>query len=551
MTGDKSDTPRPGFWIILLSLLTVACVAPFCGKAVHMDDPLFVWSAKQMRAHPFDPYGFTVNWYGKVEPMSVVMKNPPLAPAWLAGGSTLVGWSEVGLHLLLLPFAVLSVVGTFLLARRWCRRPHLAALIALFTPVLIVSGTSLMCDVMMLAFWVWAILLWVQGLQENRPGMLCAAAVLMLFAALAKYFGACLIPLLAAYTCFERKRFTPELSWLLLPLIALGAYEVFTRAKYGSGLFSGAVDYAVVVRAGASKGPIAATLVALAFVGGGLLSPVLLAPLLWNRRQIFLGICLLAALAVSCGVLGAIGGFRLPKTDAGRAIVSLEFALFILGGLSALALTVADVRRSRSAESWLLALWIFGTFVFAGFANWTVNGRAILPMAPALAIVLVRRLDSLRSPSADSSRVDPRVWFALSAAAVISLGVACADYALAGAVRKLAVTAGDHYAKSGRTIWFQGHWGFQYYLEQAGARALARDQTLPAHGDVILIPRNNTNTSAIPESLATRLDGFKEVSCPWLSTMSYGLGAMFYAGGPLPFGFGKVLPEECAVFVVN
>ena len=67
--------------------------------------------------------------------------------------------------------------------------------------------------------------------------------------------------------------------------------------------------------------------------------------------------------------------------------------LMALGGASLLGLAVSEVRRDRSAESWLLVLWLLGTFVFAGFVNWVNNGRSILPMAPALGILLVRRLD--------------------------------------------------------------------------------------------------------------------------------------------------------------
>src|SRR5437868_612325 len=67
-----------------LVLATIACLLPFVGKAVHMDDPLFIWAARQMQSRWWDPYGFNLNWYGTLTPMHEVTMNPPLASAYLA-----------------------------------------------------------------------------------------------------------------------------------------------------------------------------------------------------------------------------------------------------------------------------------------------------------------------------------------------------------------------------------------------------------------------------------------------------------------------------------
>jgi len=42
--------------------ITAAALAPFLNKAFHIDDPLFIWMAQQIAKHPFDHYGFYVNW---------------------------------------------------------------------------------------------------------------------------------------------------------------------------------------------------------------------------------------------------------------------------------------------------------------------------------------------------------------------------------------------------------------------------------------------------------------------------------------------------------
>src|SRR5262249_13646906 len=62
-------------------------------------------------------------------------------------------------------------------------------------------------------------------------------------------------------------------------------------------------------------------------------------------------------------------------------------------GIAILVLTVQEALEQRDALSWLLLLWVTGTVVFTALVNWTVNGRSILPLVPAVAMVVVRRWD--------------------------------------------------------------------------------------------------------------------------------------------------------------
>ena len=86
-----------------------------------------------------------------------------------------------------------------------------------------------------------------------------------------------------------------------------------------------------------------------------------------------------------------------PQAFAARnehwAIISIQLILFIAGGISVLALAIADYRRERDADSLFLLLWVAGTFWFTAYLNWTVNARSILPMVPAVGILLARRLE--------------------------------------------------------------------------------------------------------------------------------------------------------------
>src|SRR5438046_3135596 len=104
----------------LLVLITAAALAPFLNKAFHIDDPLFLWMAQQIAKHPFDPYGFDVNWSSFTQPMSVVMQNPPLCSYYIAAIGSIFGWSEISLHAAFLFWATMSILGTFALAQRVC-----------------------------------------------------------------------------------------------------------------------------------------------------------------------------------------------------------------------------------------------------------------------------------------------------------------------------------------------------------------------------------------------------------------------------------------------
>jgi 4-amino-4-deoxy-L-arabinose transferase-like glycosyltransferase len=154
--------------ILVVVIITIVCLAPFVAKAFHIDDTLFLWAAKHIQTHPVDFYGFTANWYGTEMPMYSIQQNPPLVSYYIAIVALLFGWNEVVLHLAFLIPGVGLSLGTYYLARQLCQRPHLAALMAvLLTPVflVLVSSTNVMCDVMMVAFYVWAVVLWLRGLH--------------------------------------------------------------------------------------------------------------------------------------------------------------------------------------------------------------------------------------------------------------------------------------------------------------------------------------------------------------------------------------------------
>jgi hypothetical protein len=309
----------------------------------------------------------------------------------------------------------------------------------------------------------------------------------------------------------------------------MGLYEWATRALYGHGLLLDAFRYANQNEAHTFAGFLAKTVTAIGFTGGCCAIALIVSPLLGRLIPGF-----------RLGIAAAVFLITICVLNAARIGITFQCGLYTLSGLIVLMLALLDWTRHKSAESLLLVLWLFGTIAFC-ILNWTINGRSVLPIVPAVAILLLRRIETLGEP-----RVHRLPWF-LGTAAALSLFVARADYQLANSARSAAVRIKNDFGGSAATaIWFQGHWGFQYYAEVNGL--LAFDSTHPSShsGDLIVLPFNNTNLVAIPKEAVERVTTIELPASRWVATMSGPLGAGFYMDilGPLPFGFGAVPPEK-------
>lgn len=517
---------------ILLVAIASAAMLPFAGKAFHIDDPLFLWMAQQIARHPMDPFGFDVNWYTSTEPMFEVMQNPPLLSYYLAFVGRLLGWSELAMHLSLLPITIAALLGVYELGRRLSPAPLFCVLLTLFTPAFLISATTVMCDVMLVAFYSWAIHFWLKGLADRRWPLLLCSALLISAASLTKFYGFSLVPLLATYSLWKERGFSRRLLFLLIPVAAMAIYELLTNHYYGHGHFVGAFIYSKDVTGGASAGFVLSLLTGLAFAGGGIISIVCLAPKLSRRQLAIIGVTVVVLLAASILFLRQ----RIPGPGA-HSFQFLEFAIFSAAGSCILALAIADLWRHRNPESLLLLLWVVGTFVFASFLNWSVTARTFLPMVPAVTILVARRF-ALEFP------ID--LLRAALPAAIVSLLLAWSDYALANTARRAASMFHERFKTEVGTVWFQGHWGFQYYMEK-WANPFDLSRSYLRSGDVMIIPTNNTNLIPIPKDRVLPVpDRVSFRQFPLLRVFSPQVGAGFYSSvfGPLPWAINWDSSED-------
>jgi hypothetical protein len=124
--------------------------------------------------------------------------------------------------------------------------------------------------------------------------------------------------------------------------------------------------------------------------------------------------------------------------------------------------------------------------------------------------------------------------------------VARADLRLANAQRAAVESIRQRPGDPARAVWFQGHWGFQHYMEAAGALPIDAGNVRLRGGDRVVLPGNNTSVTGVVASRIAASEGFDIDTGAWISTMSRETGAGFYSAGfgPLPFVLGKAPPER-------
>jgi hypothetical protein len=535
--------------LLILTAVTLACLLPFIGKAFHIDDPLFIWCARHIQSDPINIYGFNLNWYGQEASMATVTENPPLAVYYMALVGSLLGWSEIALHTGFLLPALAVVLGTYYLGRNFCSQPFWAALATVAAPVFLLSSTSVMCDTMMMAFWVWSVFFWMEGFKTGNPAKLCMAVLLITACSLTKYFGISLIPLLLTYSLLERRRIGSWLACFCLPVLALVFYQWLTQRLYGYGMVLNAVAYACTPKLRVGGELPSKLLASLAFAGGGMVMLLTAAPLLWDRKKFTAGIVMAVMVGLLVLTMKKVGVF--PVMDAGNVkwLFVIQISLLAITGISLVLLVAGDWLRQKTPASALLGLWVAGTFVFAFAANWTVSGRNILPMVPAVCLLLIRRLEARELSGGWSS---PRLLLGpLGVSLLIALLVARADYRLADSARTVASFMTQKLGVTPSAIWFEGHWGFQYYMEKLGAKALDRDDLHLSPNEVIVVPVENSCLFPLPGDQVAPWSEHEFTASKWLTTMGAGAGYYSDGWGPLPFVFCSVPAEKYLVFRVK
>jgi hypothetical protein len=174
------------------------------------------------------------------------------------------------------------------------------------------------------------------------------------------------------------------------------------------------------------------------------------------------------------GIGGSPGIRPRWRTSAGtRAWADRVSPYTTIAAAGGLAWTVLLLRNAigRRREDVFLLLWFLGAALQAVVFSYFVAARFLLPALLPAVLLAIR--------GAGERSLRP----ALALALALSLLVGAADFEFAGAYREAARVLHARYARLGGHLLFREHWGFQYYLEKGGHRALDRHALVFDPGD--------------------------------------------------------------------
>jgi hypothetical protein len=139
----------------------------------------------------------------------------------------------------------------------------------------------------------------------------------------------------------------------------------------------------------------------------------------------------------------------------------------------------------------------------------------------------------------------------LAVSAAVAFWVTWADANLANSARVAAQHVRDHLSRPGINVNFEGHWGFQYYMQAYRYQTVNFRDFRVGNGDLVVIPANSSyaEVQSIPANVVASQEAFNLPVKGGMTTMNRDWGSGFYsdAWGPLPYSFGRALFERYTV----
>ncbi len=478
-------------WIIALALTLANAVKPMT-----VDDTIFYFYAQQIATAPLDPYGFDVFW--EIQPVSALNLFAPVGmPYWWSLGLGILPDEPWLWKLWMFPYALLLAWALQQLLLRFASRERgpLLAMMALGPTVL--PAFNLMIDIPSLALALGAMALFMKACDSSLCSTALAAGLLAALAIETKFTSFAPIAGIFAYGALARQ-------WKVLAITSCTAVAAFAGAEswlyaqYGTSHFLRSLEIPEQWIRHNTPAGWAVGWVALA---GALAGPVALLGLTSLRlgRHAFSSLIVLACipyLAIGLGTRPrdsiSFGPTQLGQGDG-------ELTIFFAAGL-AVVLTIsasvaAGARRGLNRTHAFLLVW---------FVIELVACVAISPFHAARRLIGPIVSGTLLVAHVATASDAPRHSLRAVAAFAVSLGLlfAAAD-ALDARARyavhdRIATQLRELGHDPGReTVWFTGHWGFQFYAERRGYQPLIAGRSQVERGDWLLVP-NRASAQPVP-----------------------------------------------------
>jgi len=445
------------FWIILTAFNIT--------KAYHIDDTFHLEAAHYIQEHPLTPMSVWINWSDNPEPM-YYSNQPPLFFYMIALVSSVFGFGEIPLHLLLSVFTFLALfyfqkTTEILLLKN---KKTLLALFA-FYPAFVVNQ-NIMLDVPVLALSIATLYYVIKARHTGKIRYYSLAAFILGTGLLIKYSILPLVVVLVVEILVsgKYKRFLA----LLIPVGMMAAWALWNYEEFGfSHLFSrpaGIIHIKMLWKFMAAMG--ATGIFLISFVYGAL-------PYNSIKRAIYflLGMFILSALVFYFGMI---------SENLYADIINLVF--IIIGGVFFLIMFYLLYYYLSPGFNEFIKSDMFVVFLFI-----SAMGLFIILFAPFIAtrhiMLIVPFVLFFGSHLIDKAGNFNKLAIGVSIVFMVLFGVS--DWVYADYYREMAAV--KDYPVKGK-VWTAGHWGWQWYAVQNGMTEYSTNDTTVKIGDYMVYP---------------------------------------------------------------
>lgn len=455
--------------LYFLLLLWVVASALNIGKAFHVDDTFHLMAAQWVELHPLRPLSGPINWGYGPQPLSGG-NQPPGFFYLVAATGHLFGYTEWPMHAMVSVFTLIALFNFHRLTQYFAPGAEkVATVLFALCPAFLVNQ-NVMADMPLLALQVLAFrLLLVPG--EMAVGWRYLFAALALSAAMFIKYST--LPLLLVFPLVLMLR--REWRWLpmaLVPVALLSVWSIWNMNEFG---FVHLLD-----RTGGDpslRGLYVRTLSVFTCLGAVAPFTPVFTRVLAARAGKWLFRTWLAMIASGIGLMAAAWFRWLPETVTDEV---LRIA-FTLNGVYFLLLLVLVIPRSFApgrADQWALTAWCLSLLLFMALFAPGMATRYVLLFLPPLLLLLAPALCSAQRKEQ---------MLAVACTAVLGIALSAGDREYAGWYRDMAPRL-MHDVAGPRTVWSIGHWGWQWYAQQAGMHTYALHGDQPRPGDLVVVP---------------------------------------------------------------
>jgi hypothetical protein len=474
-------------------LLSALVLIPFLNKAFTIDDPFFLFQARHALIDPLHPTAFEMTLHFAPERVSQLAPTGPIM-AWLLVPSVLVSGTEWLAHATQLVMVWVTILSTISLARRleikepW---PAISGVIVVAMPTVLGMAGTAMPDVPAMALGVAGIERLVAWSQNRKVFQAVLAAVLLGLAPLARPhlifllgIGAILIIGPTISMDALRAKYSAYLPLIAAPIISV-VVSYITRDPYpGAGsMSSSAIKYSSL-----SISHLASNLIALPI--HWVLAMAFALPWLALRWRTFLRNRLTLCAAIAGTILSAVA---LAYTE----FFSIPLSIISGIGVAVLCDVLSEAWKTRDSLQLALGLWLL--IALPTFPYCHLPAKYVVVSAPAAALLLVREM---------ATRNCKATWFILGTTVVLGVGLGIAilraDETFTNMGRRAATELIAPYVASGLQVWYIGHWGYQWYAENAGARPVTLTPPYPAQNDLIVMSHETALSEPVLNMVSSR-----------------------------------------------